>query len=195
MNSKTILVAGNIGNMSCSSALNKIQSGEKVSVSSDKGTLGNECNRSVCENKPALYFNKSTKKHYCKQCSSMINDATRGDAYRLYGSELCQLDESLTEEEIRMYEKLLDIAIPQIPESDLMDDAALDYKDTYMKFKESDIFSKGSMEDYLYGKLTRKEMEYVGKAIPVTSSITIGRNDPCPCKSGKKFKQCCINKR
>lgn len=21
-----------------------------------------------------------------------------------------------------------------------------------------------------------------------------GRNDPCPCGSGKKFKQCCINK-
>lgn len=23
----------------------------------------------------------------------------------------------------------------------------------------------------------------------------IGRNDPCPCKSGKKFKQCCMNKK
>ena len=22
----------------------------------------------------------------------------------------------------------------------------------------------------------------------------IGRNDPCPCRSGKKFKQCCQNK-
>jgi hypothetical protein len=21
---------------------------------------------------------------------------------------------------------------------------------------------------------------------------TIGRNDPCPCKSGKKFKKCCL---
>lgn len=23
----------------------------------------------------------------------------------------------------------------------------------------------------------------------------IGRNDPCPCKSGKKFKQCCLNRK
>ena len=23
----------------------------------------------------------------------------------------------------------------------------------------------------------------------------IGRNDPCPCGSGKKYKQCCINKK
>lgn len=23
----------------------------------------------------------------------------------------------------------------------------------------------------------------------------IGRNDPCPCGSGKKYKQCCLNKK
>lgn len=25
-------------------------------------------------------------------------------------------------------------------------------------------------------------------------SEKVGRNDPCPCGSGKKFKQCCLNK-
>ena len=25
-------------------------------------------------------------------------------------------------------------------------------------------------------------------------SKKVGRNDPCPCNSGKKFKKCCINK-
>ncbi|MBI3329772.1 MAG: SEC-C domain-containing protein, partial [Nitrospinae bacterium] len=24
--------------------------------------------------------------------------------------------------------------------------------------------------------------------------IKVGRNDPCPCGSGKKFKYCCMNK-
>ena len=24
--------------------------------------------------------------------------------------------------------------------------------------------------------------------------VKIGRNDPCPCGSGRKFKKCCINK-
>lgn len=24
--------------------------------------------------------------------------------------------------------------------------------------------------------------------------VTVGRNDPCPCGSGKKFKKCCIYK-
>jgi peptide deformylase len=28
----------------------------------------------------------------------------------------------------------------------------------------------------------------------VNSEVKVGRNDPCPCGSGKKFKKCCINK-
>ena len=30
---------------------------------------------------------------------------------------------------------------------------------------------------------------------PVTTRLKIGRNDPCPCGSGKKYKKCCSNKR
>lgn len=29
----------------------------------------------------------------------------------------------------------------------------------------------------------------------INSSPKVGRNDPCPCGSGKKFKHCCINKK
>ena len=29
------------------------------------------------------------------------------------------------------------------------------------------------------------------KAKPVRSGPKVGRNDPCPCRSGKKFKHCC----
>jgi len=28
---------------------------------------------------------------------------------------------------------------------------------------------------------------------PITKAITIGRNEPCPCGSGKKYKHCCMN--
>ena len=28
----------------------------------------------------------------------------------------------------------------------------------------------------------------------VRQSAKIGRNDPCPCGSGKKYKKCCLNK-
>ena len=33
------------------------------------------------------------------------------------------------------------------------------------------------------------------KASPVFPRNKIGRNQPCPCKSGKKYKNCCINKK
>ena len=29
---------------------------------------------------------------------------------------------------------------------------------------------------------------------PFEKKVKIGRNDPCPCGSGKKYKNCCINK-
>jgi preprotein translocase subunit SecA len=29
------------------------------------------------------------------------------------------------------------------------------------------------------------------KREPVTKEATVGRNDPCPCGSGKKYKKCC----
>ena len=32
------------------------------------------------------------------------------------------------------------------------------------------------------------------KETPVKSKPKIGRNDPCPCGSGKKYKNCCMNK-
>ena len=35
---------------------------------------------------------------------------------------------------------------------------------------------------------------HTGTIHPDTGSIKIGRNDLCPCLSGKKFKQCCANK-
>src|SRR5262249_28656128 len=43
--------------------------------------------------------------------------------------------------------------------------------------KESDVVSEAA--------------DAVSKAKPVRSGPKVGRNDPCPCKSGKKYKQCC----
>jgi preprotein translocase subunit SecA len=33
--------------------------------------------------------------------------------------------------------------------------------------------------------------EAIAKARPVRAGPKVGRNDPCPCGSGKKYKQCC----
>lgn len=47
-------------------------------------------------------------------------------------------------------------------------------------------------EDFKYSHLTKKERE--ADIQPVRTEPKIGRNEPCPCGSGKKYKNCCINK-
>lgn len=37
-------------------------------------------------------------------------------------------------------------------------------------------------------------MNYRKPVQQVRDGKKIGRNDPCPCRSGKKFKHCCMNK-
>jgi uncharacterized protein YecA (UPF0149 family) len=55
-------------------------------------------------------------------------------------------------------------------------------------------------------KARQKEMRIIGKeiaelstknrsqALKSGSKTKLGRNDPCPCGSGKKYKKCCLNK-
>lgn len=50
-----------------------------------------------------------------------------------------------------------------------------------------------SMKDYL-GNLSPKELEHLinGVQVPYINPFArIGKNDPCPCGSGKKYKKCC----
>jgi hypothetical protein len=57
----------------------------------EKGDLGAECNRTVCSNSSATYYNHSTQKHYCKSCAMLINLHNKADAHRMYGHDLCTL--------------------------------------------------------------------------------------------------------
>src|SRR5688572_2404686 len=41
------------------------------------------------------------------------------------------------------------------------------------------------------GDMVKEANEAVSKAKPVKTGPKVGRNDPCPCGSGKKYKQCC----
>jgi uncharacterized protein YecA (UPF0149 family) len=46
--------------------------------------------------------------------------------------------------------------------------------------------------EFKYSHLTKKERE--ADIQPVRTEPKIGRNELCPCGSGKKYKNCCINK-
>lgn len=40
-------------------------------------------------------------------------------------------------------------------------------------------------------KMLNQSLNGPNKPQPKTKQNKIGRNDPCPCKSGKKYKKCC----
>jgi hypothetical protein len=59
-----------------------------------KGDKGGECNRTHCKNPHAEFYNHSTRMYYCAECAVLLNDANRTDAIRIFGHELCTLEDS-----------------------------------------------------------------------------------------------------
>jgi yecA family protein len=54
-----------------------------------------------------------------------------------------------------------------------------------------------ALRDYARrGRALRRALLRYGsrRGTPARATSTVGRNDPCPCGSGKKFKQCCLGK-
>ena len=65
------------------------------------------------------------------------------------------------------------------------------YKDHYLNTP-VDVFDEGDFDDEDYDD---EVLDYDEESITVVRhQPTVGRNDPCPCGSGKKFKKCCLNK-
>ena len=53
-----------------------------------------------------------------------------------------------------------------------------------------------AMEEYI-ANLSKKELDHLVNGVPepyVNPLSRVGRNDPCPCGSGKKYKNCCGRK-
>ena len=53
-------------------------------------------------------------------------------------------------------------------------------------------FFKGETQE-----LITRAMDERLKELPqerLVRRVKVGRNDPCPCNSGRKFKQCCLHK-
>jgi hypothetical protein len=46
-----------------------------------------------------------------------------------------------------------------------------------------------------YLERTQSEARRLAAALPTASLNKVGRNEPCPCGSGKKFKHCCLNRK
>lgn len=61
-----------------------------VNIPFTKGEFGKECNRTVCENKNAKWYNCSTQKYYCAECANLIN-RVNPEFTKENGFPLCKL--------------------------------------------------------------------------------------------------------
>ncbi|MFQ5714200.1 MAG: SEC-C metal-binding domain-containing protein [Candidatus Scalinduaceae bacterium] len=52
--------------------------------------------------------------------------------------------------------------------------------------EEKEQVANGELNDYGYTAFQQEES--------IRSELKVGRNSPCPCGSGKKYKKCCWNK-
>jgi tetratricopeptide (TPR) repeat protein len=67
-------------------------------------------------------------------------------------------------------------------------------EETYFKRDLLNIFDRyKQITTTWYGYNNKDESSGSGKE-PVRAEVKIGRNDPCPCGSGKKYKKCCLNR-
>ena len=74
---------------------------------------------------------------------------------------------------------------------------AFDKKKLYMNMVDAkaDWLYELPMWDNIFDKETKRELYLEQKKSgTVIVGKKVGRNDPCPCGSGKKYKKCCMNK-
>ncbi|TWX73783.1 DUF1186 domain-containing protein [Colwellia sp. C1TZA3] len=67
--------------------------------------------------------------------------------------------------------------------------AADDYPSSDDEF---DVFDSLMGEGGLLSNILYDENTILEHSVPVSSLPTVGRNEPCPCGSGKKYKKCCL---
>ena len=129
-----------------------------------KGDYKDQCNRTDCSNEPAIYYNHSTRKYYCKECALLINKYNHKDAHAMFGHDLCTLGEHIT------------ITNPLIDHLFILENPyryLYDIGDTLTK---------------------NKPLKHSGYYTTVRTTSKIGRNTLCACNSNRKYKNCCINK-
>ena len=64
------------------------------------------------------------------------------------------------------------------------------------------VSAKAEHQDFNHSEIAREQQEAISQSSGEKKTVEpirnrgqkVGRNDPCPCGSGKKYKQCCIRK-
>lgn len=117
----------------------------------------------------------------------------------------CRFIEMLSEIRYLLEQDKIDLSV--VGRYDSYVDLMFEYRDYKENFHEkplnaADVLRKWAMfsETNREPQLSKEQVEKLFQKIEKeygksgTRSIKVGRNDPCPCGSGRKYKHCCLNK-
>ncbi len=110
-----------------------------------------------------------------KQCKNPVVNAS--------AIAVCK-DEKLTEHYLQIKKLYEEKCVLKALDGDL-EDVELAFE---MRSERSTVRNLGS------AKLIEESFKEKDTVAPLRAEEKIGRNDPCPCGSGKKYKKCCLNK-
>ena len=132
------------------------------------------------------------------------------DEFKAQFISLCEQDlfdeDRFKQDEVKAWHRyeapnLLESYIVQ-PEFDLIHtlQSWVDYDEAYSEGSlldsplsdETDVFDSLMGEGGLLSNILYDEKTILENSVPVSSLPTVGRNEPCPCGSGKKYKKCCL---
>ncbi len=135
-----------------------------------KGEYKGSCNRTDCQ-KPnsAVWYNHATHKYYCEECAKKINQYNHSDAIDMFGHELCML--------------MLDLEADAYSVASNYIKTELEYINAHKDYIDSTILGGMCMPI--------SKADQLAKEVPIRTEPKIGRNDPCTCGSGVKYKKCC----
>lgn len=71
------------------------------------------------------------------------------------------------------------------------DEATIEFAATYIQDEEEKVHHEFSRFKRERGRWYFVDGKYAGGQTYVRTEPKVGRNDPCPCGSGKKYKKCC----
>ena len=83
------------------------------------------------------------------------------------------------------------VAMYRLESADMFDEMIEDIKDSTVRKVLSVVPRLSSTERTQTIKVSNNNIAPTGKPSPVRAKNKVGRNDPCPCGSGKKYKKCC----
>lgn len=132
----------------------------------------------------ALLFDKAHfESHLAMTVDEALEELGEDDSYQM-----------ITENDVLMLEEWvgeMDFTEHDDEDADLEDDE--EYEEEDDEYDEYDEYGEDEddEDEYVYGKHADDTVEQVA---PMVRLDFTGRNQPCPCGSGKKYKKCCLGK-